>query len=339
VACGWVLACGSDPIAGTDPDGGVTAGADGPPSPGGESFTVTWGPVTIGPSEEDTRCIQKKLGNAGPAWIGNIRTNLQASHHMIVYRVPGDEEMAELYPCSPFFDTVRPASASAPLMVTQIEEEDLGLPAGVAFSVDADQLVRLEVHFINYTDADLTIEASATFDTVPEEQVEHVADFLFTGNLDIELDPGPGSLGPTWFPLPSELADIRMFGMTGHTHQWGTDVEVELRPSRDEPGQMVYDYEDWNWQEPPIARFDPPLTLPAGAGFRFTCRWDNRSGGPVHVGEGANDEMCFFWGYYFPSQGHKVCVHTDQYDDGVDEPGVDLCCPGHPYCSFLDQFL
>jgi hypothetical protein len=40
--------------------------------------------------------------------------------------------------------------------------------------------------------------------------------------------------------------------------------------------------------------------------------------------------MCFFWAYYYPSQGAFVCAHTDQVPGGYD-----LCCPGNPVCGML----
>ena len=333
-----VIACSSDP--GMKPGGDVGGDAgpsDAPTLGGGHAFTISWGPVTVGPSIEDTRCVEKRLGNDAAAWIGALETHITSSHHLIVYRVPGTEERPEPYPCEPFRDTLQPESAGAPLMVSQIEDERLELPSGVAFGVAADQMVRLELHFVNYTDADLTVQAQVTFETLAPELFRDEADFLFTGNPDIRLEPGANVLGPTWFPLPEELADVNIFGMTGHTHQWGTNVQVEQRLARDAAGTMVYDYEGWSWQEPPVARFDPALAMPRASGFRFTCEWQNDSGGTVDFGENADDEMCFFWSYYYPSQGHKVCVHSDQYDDGLGEPGTDLCCPGSPYCSLIDM--
>ena len=34
-------------------------------------------------------------------------------------------------------------------------------------------------------------------------------------------------------------------------------------------------------------------------------------------GESATQEMCFFWTYYYPSQGSYLCVHSDQVAGGV----------------------
>ena len=43
--------------------------------------------------------------------------------------------------------------------------------------------------------------------------------------------------------------------------------------------------------------------------------------------------MCFFWAYYYPSNGSRVCAHTDRFG-----AGFDLCCPdaGTALCSLLD---
>jgi hypothetical protein len=37
--------------------------------------------------------------------------------------------------------------------------------------------------------------------------------------------------------------------------------------------------------------------------------------------------MCFFWAYYYPDHGSKVCFHT--FYGG----GIDACCPGDAICS------
>ena len=42
-------------------------------------------------------------------------------------------------------------------------------------------------------------------------------------------------------------------------------------------------------------------------------------------GESALQEMCFLWMYYYPSQGARVCMHSDQNPGGG---SIDICCPG-----------
>ena len=56
----------------------------------------------------------------------------------------------------------------------------------------------------------------------------------------------------------------------------------------------------------------------------------------MSFGESANNEMCFFWAYYYPSQGSKVCFHSDKYGGAQ---GISLCCPGDSLCSFITQMF
>ena len=73
--------------------------------------------------------------------------------------------------------------------------------------------------------------------------------------------------------------------------------------------------------------------IPAGGGFDFECKWTNTGSTAVKFGESANDEMCFFWAYYYPSQGAKVCIHTEQYGGAA---GIDICCPATPtICALI----
>ncbi len=326
-AVGLTACIGSSAPQGPDADPG--------PDTTGETFEVTFGPVAVPAGGENTQCVQKRLGNLDHKWIGKLHTRLEGvSHHLIVYRIAEGEERPEPFECAPFIDTLDPRKGT-PLMVSQIRAESLDMPFGVALGIEADQLVRLEMHFVNPGDFDDTVSASAIFEVLPDAQFQAEAGFLFIGNPDIELPPGQAlTLGPTWFPLPPELTDVKVFAMTGHTHHLGTDVRIEHAPAREGAGTPVYAYDRWDWEEPPMATFTPPLAMPAGAGFRFSCSWSNTTARSVGFGESAEDEMCFFWSYYYPSQGHKVCLHTDQFAGGLD-----VCCPGpDPICALiLDQ--
>ena len=70
------------------------------------------------------------------------------------------------------------------------------------------------------------------------------------GNPDIDLPPGVSTLGPVYLPLPAELEGTNIFGITGHTHQWGTDVEVGFQQGEGGTPTMLYDIGNFNWEEP-----------------------------------------------------------------------------------------
>jgi Copper type II ascorbate-dependent monooxygenase, C-terminal domain len=306
----------------------------------GESWTVEWGPIMAEPGFEDTRCVVKRLPTDRPVRIGQIVNDLgSASHHMIVYRLADAPETDEPEQCDPFVDVLDPA-AGAPLAVTQTAKETISLPRGVAFTLEPGQLVRIELHYINASDEPQELRASSTFVEVPEEEFEQEADFLFVGNPEIKLEPmGEETLGPSFLPMPEDLTGINLFAITGHQHQWGTDVQVGLAGDANDEGTPIYAPENFQWDEPETVYHDPPVEVPNGTGFRFSCSWRNMSNDTVEFGESVNEEMCFFWAYYYPSKGAKICVHTDKLGNGVD-----LCCPdeggeNEVFCEVIREFL
>lgn len=311
----------------TDGGGGTGGGA---PVPGSQS--LTFGPMTLEPGVENTQCIQARLKNLDVLRAHQIHNELSpGSHHMIVYKTNDTEEKLVPYDCQPFVDTLNPDKGS-PLMITQKHDETLTLPDGVAFSLDPNQMIRLEVHFINATADALDMQATTTFIPIADSDYKYDAGLLFLGDPDIDIAPhSKASLGPVFLPLakliPEIVGEPKFFAITGHEHQFGTNVKVSLAKDKSDPGTSLYDVPDWTWSEPETVTLAPEVSIPAGGGFKFSCDWDNTSDQQVKFGESANDEMCFFWAYYYPSKGAFVCAHTDQFG------GYDLCCPGNPVCS------
>lgn len=314
--------------------GGTGNGGSGGGGTTGETFSIDVGPINVPQGYENTQCVIKRLGNPAPIRVNQVHNVISSSsHHMIVYRTTDTEEQTTPFDCTPFFDTLDPAKG-APLVVTQKYDDVLQLPPGVAFSLDANQMIRIELHYLNTTSAPVDVSATATFHTIPDAEFQNEADFLFIGNPDIDIPPNSSwTLGPTWFPVPSEFAGSKVFGITGHTHHFGTNVTIAVAPGEAGPDQSVYDVPGWQWDEPATVMHDPPFEIPSGGGFRFTCEWNNTSSQNVGFGESANAEMCFFWAYYYPSKGARVCFHSDQAGTW------NVCCPGAAICDSILGYL
>jgi hypothetical protein len=327
-AIALLLVAGCSSNVTTENEGNTTTGG---PDPTPQSYSVEFGPITVPPGTERTQCVTKRLGNPAAMHVGRIHNVLEGpSHHLIVYKTAATIEQPEPVDCQPFTDTLKPEKGS-PLVITQKHEEILELPAGIAFTLDADQMIRLEMHYINAGAGDLDVKATSTFEPMPDSEFKDEAGFLFVGNPDIEVPANSAvTLGPSYLALAPLFYDTQIFGVTGHTHQWGTSVKVALAEGPDGPDTPIYDVADWSWSEPLTSRLDPPMTAPKGGGFRFSCSWENKGTSNVYFGESANDEMCFFWAYYYPNQGSFVCIHTDQV-----QGGYDFCCPGSPICSMI----
>lgn len=292
----------------------------------GESYTITWGPVTVDANVEGTQCIIVDLGNESAVAIHELHNTLSdISHHLVVYRDDAaSEERRTPFDCTPFAQTLAPEASAAPLMITQRGDDLLTLPYGVAYSLAPHQFIRVEMHYLNATDTAHTATATVELRVGGPEQTANEASFLFIGTPDIELMPNQAATVGGYFTLPASLADAQFYAITGHTHRLGVNVTVDQAATRDGPRQPVYAPSSFRWSEPETVRHDPPFKVAPGGGFDFQCDYFNSTPTTVKFGESANAEMCFFWAYYFPSRGARMCVHSAL----VNPPeGVDVCCP------------
>jgi len=270
-----------------------------------ESYALSFGPIDVPAGEERTQCVTRRLGNMAPIHVHEITNKLVGvSHHMIVYKSNATQETTDPVNCQPFADTLTGGSGG-PLMITQKHDETLDLPAGIAFGLDANQMIRLEVHFINPTQETQSIEAHATFVVMPESDFQNAAGFLFAGTPNVSLAPNQSSTVHQFIGMPSDLYGKNFFGFTGHVHHLGTNVRVGMGSSA-QSNVPVYDVPNFSWSEPPTEYHDPPAVLGQGDGFDLTCDYNNTTSNQVGFGESANDEMCFFWAYYYPDAGAKI---------------------------------
>lgn len=309
--------------------GGGGAGGGGLSATG--PYTLQFGPITVANGYEDTQCLVLRLHNANPIHVGSIHNVLgTSSHHMIVYKVDDTVEQTTPFDCQPFTETLNPAKGQ-PLMITQKSDEVLTLPDGVAFTLDANQMIRIEMHYINATTAPVTLTSTSTF-TETSNYVNE-AGFLFMGDIDISLPPQvKTTVGPVFAALDPAYANVNFFALTGHEHKMGTNVTISVAANSTDTGTSVYDVPNWIWSEPATVYQTPTFQVPAGGGFRYQCDFfnNNAAGTPnITFGESANDEMCFFWAYYYPSIGAKVCLHSSKFGD--------VCCPNasSQICSII----
>jgi Copper type II ascorbate-dependent monooxygenase, C-terminal domain len=323
-----VAACGTE-----------AGGDDGPPPLTGDLYSLRYGPITVAPGKEDTRCVKLRLSNTDPIKVHQMRNLLSdGSHHLIVYKDddPASVESATPYECTPFAGALNLDGLAAPVMITQKHEDALTLPRKVAYTFAPNQMIRIEMHYINSSDTALEVSATSEFYAVPESEIDHEANILFIGTPDIDIPAGQRRDVQAYFN-PSraslDLSGARFFAITGHTHQHGRNVTISTATSPAGERTSIYAPSPFEWSEPETTVHKPEFKLPEGlqSGFDITCSYHNTSSTRVRFGESANDEMCFFWAYYYPSKGSHVCVHTN-----LRGLNVDACCPeaGPQLCNF-----
>jgi len=314
--------------------GGTGPGSDDPLI---AQYALSWGPVTVQPSEESTQCVWLRLGNDAEIKVHQLHNVLGASsHHLIVYKDDMDTtEQRTPVPCQPFSGALNATGKIFPMMITQKHDDALTLPSGVAYTLAPHQMIKIEMHYLNA--AETTQQAQAKIEVLAADPaaIHHEANILFIGTPDIKLAAKqPAEVHEFFTPAYAglDLSDAKFFAITGHTHQLGVSVEVDVGTAPAGSKTPVYKPASFLWSEPETTTFKPEFTVPDGGGFDFTCRYFNSTDAPVKFGESTSDEMCFFWAYYYPSRGAHVCIHTDQKN-----LNLNVCCPdaGDAVCSRL----
>ncbi|HEY4177201.1 MAG TPA: hypothetical protein VGM90_10230 [Kofleriaceae bacterium] len=330
-----------------NPGQGTDAGDDQPVDAAptvltGEVHMLTFPTVHLEPGQEDTKCVLMRLPNAAEIKVHKFHNHLsQQSHHLIVYKDDMDTtEQLEPFKCQPFTGALNSTGMIAPIMITQKQDDLLELPNDVGYTFAATQMIKLEMHYINTQDTAQDANATVEFQVADPTTVHQEANILFIGDADITIPAGQSETLDAFFTVPYtkiSLKDSKIFAITGHTHKLGTNMTVAVGTSKtDTAPTSVYAPTPFSWSEPETTRHDPEFSVPDGGGFKFSCSWQNTTNQQVNFGESANNEMCFFWAYYYPSQGAKVCIHTKQFGGAN---GLDVCCPGDSLCSLVDGFL
>ncbi len=330
-----LIACGGSKSGGGGNNGTDAANADAPELVG-DKYTVTWGPLTVAPGGENTQCIWLRLPNTTEIKVHSLHNQLtDGSHHMIVYKDDMDAtEQTTRVDCQPFTGALNTSGMIAPIAITQRSDDPIFLPNGVAYTFAPHQMIKLEMHYKNSGDTDLAVMGTVDFYAADPATIQNEAAILFAGSPDIDIPAGQTvTLHQFFKPTASaNFSNAKFFAITGHTHGLGTQVKVRTGASAAGPMTEVYAPSPFRWDEPATAT-GPEFTLPAGGGFDFECTWKNTTTATVKFGESADKEMCFFWAYYYPSIGSKVCFHTANFN------GVDVCCPGDGLCSYIQNML
>ena len=304
------------------------------PIPPGAMHTIveSIGPIHLDIAEETTQCMLVRLGNVSPQFLLAIQAHLGlGSHHLIFYRAMETVEQPTPFACLGFSGVTDATHFDSPMIIAQTTDASLSMPPGVGMHMDANQMVRIEMHGINLTGAPVDMVGTVTLTTVDETVPLIPADVMFWGNLNINIPPHT-TAQVDFFHEP--WRGVNVFGLTSHTHEHGavapmgntiyvaSDMSTDPTMAVDE--RLVH--QSLDWQHPPLTLFDPPLTFGQYEGMHLTCRYDNTTDTAVGFGESFFDEMCFMWAYYYPAvHGAQVCAMGFNGNDAPDAAAV--CLP------------
>jgi hypothetical protein len=273
------------------------------------------GPIPLTAGQERTICSTFKLPTTTEVNVVQIDSTLApGSHHLILYKSMATTEKKDIYDCQP----LDISGGDIPVYIAETESDNLlPLPTGVAYKFPAGQMIRLEAHYLNATTSDIMGMGDVRLVQGDTDESKYMAaDIMFCGSVSaltkgfgMGVPPGATTLPPGFYKPP---AGIKVFGATTHEHKRGSGMTLAKSTGTNDPGMVLST--GMPYDNPPFVVYNDSnlLSFAPGEGFRWQCSYQNNSQMTYYFGQSAQDnEMCFFWAYYYPSVGHFINPQSD----------------------------
>ncbi len=276
---------------------------DEPPAPpaAGEGFQIKMGPFFIEPGGEVEYFQKYELDLPEDVEVDRLEMIFSNySHHFILYNFTGNG--ANAIP-----DGLRLNSNHSNINVLAVAQEtfDLELPDKTAFFWEDDLVLDLNSHYINYNFSKV-YQAEAYLNVYTQDvgvAVQQMEAALIA-NTSIYI-PNNGNTITETQTVNNFGGELFVWGLMGHTHQWGTGYKVYDREDGGK-GELVYDASCpggipgcvspfFDYHHIPMRYFDAPFyNIKFGGpdgGFIHEATWENNGPNPVWFGPTSDDEM------------------------------------------------
>ncbi|NNE28735.1 MAG: T9SS type A sorting domain-containing protein [Saprospiraceae bacterium] len=286
--------------------GGQQAFPDGPPpAPAAdEGFQIKMGPFFLGeggqPGDE-LEFFQKWELDVPQSEVVSLDHMFSGhSHHFIIYKYNNASSANSVA------DGLRTYQAHDDInLVTAVQEQTkIDLPDGAAFYWDANAILDLNSHYINYSFGEVyKAETYLNVYTVPpgtasqEMHTELIANIAINIPNNEELITAEDVITSSW---PN---DVYLWGLMGHTHKYGRDYKVWTRENGVK-SELIYDAScaeavpgcvspNFDYQHIPLRLYDPfvQFNLSGSNGLIHQASWLNDGPQSVFFGPTSDDEM------------------------------------------------
>ena len=176
---------------------------------------------------------------------------------------------------------------------------DYTFPEGVALKVDPAFGFDLNSHYANYTNDTIIGEVYNNFYYSDPDEVERVAEILDLINLDLYLPANEETVVNKTFWIRNEYGiPINIFQLWSHAHKLNTQFKI-FKVKEDDPNFRELVYISYDWDHPPVMKYDPPMALDINEGLELEATYFNSTDQTVSFGLLSTDEMMALFGLFY----------------------------------------
>ena len=184
-----------------------------------------------------------------------------------------------------------------PVFPSQRDNQQITLPEGVAAPLMVPALYVFSHHYVNATDTPVLINAALNVETLPADEVEHVASLVFDAIGDINVAPGTRDVVHRTCVMDR---DVNVALVSTHTHEWGECAALS-EYTNDQVAEDPF-FVNKSWEVPPILHFpEDTFEIAAGDGIHYACHYDNDTDYTLTVDGTSEGEMCVFAAVVYPA--------------------------------------
>ena len=188
---------------------------------------------------------------------------------------------------------------------------DYTFPEGVALKVDPSFGFDLNSHYANYTNDTIIGEVYNNLYFSDPDEVERVAEILDFVNLDLDLPPNQETIISKTFWIDNEFGiPVNIFQLWAHAHKLNTQFKI-FRVKEDVPNFRELIYISYDWEHPPVMKYNPPMALDINEGLELEATYFNNTNETVSFGLLSTDEMMVLFGLFYT--GDQLSNDDDKY--------------------------
>lgn len=250
----------------------------------GETVTLEMDSFDVPPGGEVYKCQNFANPFGGDADVSAFESHMTpGSHHLLLF-------YKDVVSNGPLQDCSGLEFAATPYS-TQLPDDTVAFPPGVAAAIPPSLGLRLQSHYLNTTAETVTAHVKVILHLAAPGTVTDRAAVLFIVQPNIHIPPNTTQDVTYDCNIPVDMSVIKT---ASHMHKHGTKFVSTVA------GAPFYSTDTWD--EPKPAFFDPPMQLHAGDPLHFACTFQNNGPDTLTFGESAQtNEMCILGASFYPA--------------------------------------